>query len=67
MYKRNKKKNMSVSKSETLPVDVLFEIFGNLSPVDVLQSFLPLNTYFSRIILYHQITLLPRSIKQKLK
>ncbi len=36
---------------EMLPVDIFFEIFGYLSPVDILQSFGSLNRYFSKIIM----------------
>ncbi|CAF1213477.1 unnamed protein product [Adineta steineri] len=36
---------------ECLPVDVLFEIFAYLSPVNIVKSFLPLNKHFSRTIL----------------
>ena len=38
-----------------LPVDIFFEIFGFLSPVDILQSFLPLNKYFGRIIIHEYL------------
>ncbi|CAF1136271.1 unnamed protein product [Adineta steineri] len=36
---------------ECLPVDVLFEIFAYLSPVNIVKSFLPLNKHFSRTII----------------
>ncbi|CAF2958256.1 unnamed protein product [Rotaria sp. Silwood2] len=42
---------MIVSTFELLPVDILFEVFGYLCPVDILRSFLSLNKRFSRIIL----------------
>ncbi|CAF2571445.1 unnamed protein product [Rotaria sp. Silwood2] len=43
-------KKMIDSKFELLPVDILFEIFAYLSPVEILQSFLSLNKHFSKII-----------------
>jgi hypothetical protein len=46
---------MSVSSLEILPVDVFFEIFDYLSPVDVLQSFFPLNKRLSRMIMYEYL------------
>ena len=42
---------MSVSSFETLPNDVLYEIFGFLSTVDILQSLFLLSKRLSRIIL----------------
>jgi hypothetical protein len=41
-----------VSTFQLLPIDILFEIFGYLSPVDILQSFLSLNRRFSTIVIY---------------
>ncbi|CAF4102584.1 unnamed protein product [Rotaria sp. Silwood2] len=41
-----------VNTLEWLPVDVIFEIFSYLSSVEILQSFLSLNNYFSRIIMH---------------
>jgi hypothetical protein len=46
---------MMVSTFELLPADILFEIFHYLSPVDVLQSFLSLNKFFSRIVMYEYL------------
>jgi hypothetical protein len=43
---------MTVSTFQSLPIDVLFEIFGYLSPVNILQSFLSINKRLSRIIIY---------------
>ncbi|CAF4540043.1 unnamed protein product [Rotaria sp. Silwood2] len=42
---------MTVDTFQSLPVDVLFEIFGYLSPVNILQSFLSINKRLSRIII----------------
>ncbi|CAM4814850.1 unnamed protein product [Rotaria magnacalcarata] len=42
---------MIVSTFELLPVDIIFEVFDYLPPVDILQSFLSLNKRFSRIIM----------------
>ncbi|CAF4479546.1 unnamed protein product [Rotaria sp. Silwood2] len=42
---------MIVTKFECLPIDVLFEIFAYLSPVEILQSFLSLSKCFSTIVL----------------
>ncbi|CAF2134796.1 unnamed protein product [Rotaria magnacalcarata] len=41
---------MSVSSFEILPDDVLYEIFGYLSPIDILQSLFLLTKCLSRII-----------------
>ncbi len=46
---------MIVSSFELLPVDILFEIFDYLSPVDILQSFSSLNKRFSRIVIYEYL------------
>jgi hypothetical protein len=43
---------MAVSTFQSLPVDVLFEIFGYLSPVNILQSFLSIDKRLSRILMY---------------
>ncbi|CAF3162989.1 unnamed protein product [Rotaria sp. Silwood2] len=37
---------------EFLPVDVVFEIFRYLSPIEILQTFLSLNKRFSSIVMY---------------
>ncbi|CAF2679788.1 unnamed protein product [Rotaria sp. Silwood2] len=42
---------MSVSKFEYLPVDIIFDIFDYLSPLEILQSFLLLNKRFSKIVM----------------
>ncbi|CAF4189589.1 unnamed protein product [Rotaria sp. Silwood2] len=42
---------MSVSSFEILPDDILYEIFGYLSAVDVLQSFFSLTKRLSRMII----------------
>ena len=42
---------MSINTFEFLPDDVLYEAFDYLSPVQILQSFLKLNKYFSLIIM----------------
>ncbi|CAF4639896.1 unnamed protein product, partial [Rotaria sp. Silwood2] len=42
---------MIVTKFECLPIDVLFEIFPYLSPVEILQSFSSLSKCFSTIVL----------------
>jgi hypothetical protein len=42
---------MTVSKFELLPDDILFEIFGYLSHVDIFKSFVLLNERFSRILI----------------
>ncbi len=41
---------MSISSFEVLPAEILYEIFGYLSPVDILQSFFSLNKRLSRMI-----------------
>ncbi len=46
---------MIVSTFELLPVEILFEIFGYLCPVDILQSFLSLNKRFSRIVMHEYL------------
>jgi len=46
---------MSVSTFESLSADILFEIFGYLSPVDVLQAFLSFNKHLSRIIIHEYL------------
>jgi len=46
---------MMLSNFEFVPVDVLFEIFAYLSPVEILQSFLSLNKCFSTIIIYEYL------------
>jgi hypothetical protein len=46
---------MVCSTFELLPVDVIFQIFDYLSPVEILQSFLSLNKHFSRIILHEYL------------
>ena len=46
---------MAVSKFELLPVDIFFEIFDYLCPVDIVQSFLSLNKRFSRIVMYEYL------------
>jgi hypothetical protein len=46
---------MTVSTLESLPVDVLFEIFGYLSPVNILQTFLSINKRLSRNILHEYL------------
>jgi hypothetical protein len=38
-------------RKESLPVDVLFEVFGYLSHVTIVQSFLSINKRLSRIII----------------
>ncbi|CAF4279124.1 unnamed protein product, partial [Rotaria sordida] len=42
---------MSVSSFEILPDDILYEIFGYLSPVDVLRSFFSLTKRLSNMII----------------
>lgn len=46
---------MTVSTLEILPVEILFEVFGYLSPVDVFQSFLSLNKRLSRLVTYEYL------------
>jgi hypothetical protein len=46
---------MSNNTFELLPVDLLFEIFGYLSPLEIVQSFFSLNKRFSSIIKYEYI------------
>jgi hypothetical protein len=46
---------MTVSTFESLPIDVLFEITGYLSPVSILQSFLPMNQRLSRVVIYEYL------------
>jgi hypothetical protein len=46
---------MTLSTFESLPIDVVFEIFGYLSSVDIFQSFLLLNKRFSRMITYEYL------------
>ena len=41
---------MSISSFEALPVDILYEIFAYLSPVDILQSLFSFTKRFSKII-----------------
>ncbi|CAF3852483.1 unnamed protein product [Rotaria sp. Silwood1] len=48
-------KRMMVTNFECLPDDVLFEIFGYLSPVNILQSFFSLNKRFSTILIYQYL------------
>jgi hypothetical protein len=50
-WRLTRDEKMSFSALEILPVNILFEIFDYLSPVDVLQSFVSLNEYFLRIII----------------
>ena len=51
-YDRTNDEIMTVSTFQSLATDVLFEIFGYLSPVNILQSFLSINKSLSRIIIY---------------
>ncbi|CAF2939358.1 unnamed protein product, partial [Rotaria sp. Silwood2] len=46
---------MMVNTFELLLVDVIFEIFSYLFAVETLQSFLSLNNYLSRIIMYEYL------------
>lgn len=46
---------MASSTFELLPVDIIFQIFHYLCPVEVLESFLLLNKHFSRIILHEYL------------
>ncbi|UJR07375.1 hypothetical protein I4U23_011661 [Adineta vaga] len=46
---------MMISNFECLPVDVVFEIFGYLSPVNILQSFYSLNKRLSTILIYEYL------------
>ncbi|CAF1559687.1 unnamed protein product [Rotaria magnacalcarata] len=41
---------MSYSSLDILPNDILYEIFGYLSPIDVIESFFSLSKRLSRII-----------------
>lgn len=50
-----KYKKMTVSTFQSLHADVLFEIFGYLSPVNILQSFLSINKRLSRIITHEYL------------
>ncbi|CAF3314427.1 unnamed protein product [Rotaria sp. Silwood2] len=43
---------MNINAFEFLPVDVFFEIFRYLSPIEILQSFSSLNKRFSSIVMY---------------
>ncbi|CAF3552426.1 unnamed protein product [Rotaria socialis] len=57
MYEQQEtfKEKMSASTFELLPVDIFFEIFGYLSPVEILKSFLLVNKRFSRIVLHEYL------------
>ncbi len=55
---------MTVSMFESLPVDVLFEIFGYLSPVNILQTFLYINKRLSRNILMNICGIFLLAIRQ---
>jgi hypothetical protein len=46
---------MMATNFECLPDDVVFEIFGYLSPDNILQSFFSLNKHFSRILMYQYL------------
>jgi hypothetical protein len=46
---------MMVTNFECLSADVLFEIFGYLSPANIFQSFFSLNKRFSTIFTYQYL------------
>ncbi|CAF4944615.1 unnamed protein product, partial [Rotaria socialis] len=57
MYEQQEtfKEKMSASTFELLPVDIFFEIFGYLSPMEILKSFLSVNKRLSRIVLHEYL------------